>query len=364
MSTKLAQSVNRGGAFFREILVPIPKTSREIFRLFSLYNKETGIAGLAKRINFEEVNAWQLCSIILQRAPETSYFSRRDGMSDDPRKRFCEILWSDEFQSRVIRLLLDSFPEKRRLFYMHIPKSAGTHFFARMAAVYPCIHNIIGVSTWTSKEELMEILSGFASIVDFYDCLWLHGHMTLDSVVQEVGVRFGDEIFTVLRNPIMSAVSMANYVATRLMTDPTGTYPDTREWLDQLGMNCFPTDRSNGYLKAVALAALRDDRIAHANPICRYLGDGTSDSAINNIVLNNLEITDTLRYDRWLETRWGIPTGPRVNESLPILDRRDVLPSLSERLHCLCSEDMKVFEVVESMLDARDAVYIKGYDLA
>jgi len=56
-------------------------------------------------------------------------------------------------------------------------------------------------------------------------------------------------------------------------------------------------------MRAVALAVLCDDRIAHVNPICHYLGDGTSESAINNIVVNNVELTDTPRYDRWLETR-------------------------------------------------------------
>jgi hypothetical protein len=285
-------------------------------------------------------------------------------MSYDPRKHFCEILSSEEFQSRVIRLLLDSFPEKRRFFHIHIPKSAGSHFFARMAAVYPCINKLIDVSSWTSKEELMEILSGFASIVDFYDCVWLHGHMSLNYVVQEIGVRFGDEIFTILRDPIMFAVSMANYVATRLIADPAGKYPDTRQWLDQLGMNCFPKDRSSAYVKAVAIAALCDDRIVHKNPICHHLGDGTSDSAINNIVTNDIEMTDSLRYNRWLETRWGIPTGLRVNQSIPILDRNDVLPRLSDRLHCLFSEDMKVFDSVTSLLDTRDTVSIKGHDLS
>jgi hypothetical protein len=41
------------------------------------------------------------------------------------------------------------------------------------------------------------------------------------------------------------------------------------------------------------------DRITHVNPICCYLGDGTSETAINNIVANNFELTDNLLYDRW-----------------------------------------------------------------
>ena len=34
MSEMLTQSVSRGGAYFREMQVPAPKTSRELFRLF------------------------------------------------------------------------------------------------------------------------------------------------------------------------------------------------------------------------------------------------------------------------------------------------------------------------------------------
>lgn len=54
------QSVNRAGAYFREMYVPAPKTSRELFRLLSLYDKETGVSGLAKRTNFADVGSAQL----------------------------------------------------------------------------------------------------------------------------------------------------------------------------------------------------------------------------------------------------------------------------------------------------------------
>jgi len=364
MPSALIQSVNRGGAYFREMQVSAPKTSRDLFRLFLLYDKDIGLSGLAKRINFEKVTSRQLYLSILQRPPESRHLVRLDDAAYDPSQLFCEILRSDEFQRRVIRLLVDSFPEKRRLIHIHIPKSAGTHFFARMAPLYPCINQLIEVSSWTSKQELMEILSGLASIIDFYDYLMVHGHLTLNYVIQEIGLRVGDEISTVVRDPVMSAVSMANYVASRLMADPCGSYPDTRQWLNQLGMDSFREGRSNGYVKAVALAALQDDRIAHLNPICHYLGDGTSDSAINNIVINNIEFTDMRRYDRWLETRWNIPTGLRINQSLPILNRDDVIPRLSERLRYMCSEDMKVFEAVTNLLDARDEPSIKGHELA
>lgn len=92
MTTTLNESVNRGGAFFREMLIPAPKSSRQMFRLFSLYDKETGIAGLAKRINFEKVSASQLYFSILRRPPETRHLIRRDNMSYDAGKHFCEIL--------------------------------------------------------------------------------------------------------------------------------------------------------------------------------------------------------------------------------------------------------------------------------
>src|SRR5215469_10858697 len=118
----------------------------------------------------------------------------------------------------------------------------------------------------------MEILSGFASIVDFFEFLMVQGHLTLSYVRKEIGVRFGDEISTIVRDPVMSAISMANYVASRLLADPMGTYPDTRQWLDELGMECLPKDRSDASMRAVALAVLWDDRIAHVNPICHYLG--------------------------------------------------------------------------------------------
>lgn len=248
------------------------------------------------------------------------------------------MICSDEFQSRLIHLLLESFPEKRRLTHIHIPKSAGTHFFARVAPLYPCINKLIEIPDWTSKQELMEILAGFASIVDFFDFLMVQGHLTLNYLIREVGLRFGDEISTVLRDPVMSAISMANYIASRLMADPMGIILIRGSgWTTSAWTVCprIGPRRASGQWRS---PPFQDDRITCVNPICCCLGDGTSESAINNIVINNVELTDTLRYDRWLETRWNIPTASRINQSQPILNRGEVVSRLNDRLHYLCSE--------------------------
>jgi len=126
--TALTESEYRGGDYFRAMQVPAPKTSRELFRLFLLYDKESGVSGLASRINFDDVKFSQMYFSILQRPPESRHVVQWGDGVYHPDQHFCEMLWSDEFQSRVIRLLLDSFPEKRRLIHVHIPKSAGTHF--------------------------------------------------------------------------------------------------------------------------------------------------------------------------------------------------------------------------------------------
>jgi hypothetical protein len=123
-------------------------------------------------------------------------------------------------------------------------------------------------------------------------------------VVQEVGLRFDDGISTVLHDPLMSAISMANYVASRLIADPMGNYPGTRQWLDRLGMP--PWRRIDPM------------RVSGQWRLPRF------------------------PYDhRWLETRWNILSGPRINHSFPILTYDDVNSSLSDRLQYLCSEDMK-----------------------
>ena len=131
------------GRIFGRCTSQPPKTSRELFRLFLLYNKETGVSGLAKRINFTDVEASQMYFSILQRPPESRNLVRCEDEGYDPSQHFCEALWSDEFQIRILRLLLNSFPEKRRLIHIHIPKSAGSHFFAKMAPIYPCINQMI-----------------------------------------------------------------------------------------------------------------------------------------------------------------------------------------------------------------------------
>jgi len=71
---------------------------------------------------------------------------------------------------------------------------------------------------------------------------------------------------------------MANDVAIRRIADPVGNYPVTQQWLDHLGMDSLPEHRTEACVRALALAALRDDRLASESDLLlspgRYERDG------------------------------------------------------------------------------------------
>jgi hypothetical protein len=203
--------------------------------------------------------------------------------------------------------------------------------------------------------------------IPYYETFFVYGHIPLGFYIDSAGIRAGDRIFSVIRDPIEMMLSQANYAITLLRQDPLGNDPDTREILEWLDLRRLPDPLSLAELKQVAVRALLHPEIARSNQICFYLGGEESaryDAAVSNLVRYDVEITTTRQYRRWLEERWGIASGSRHNVSDHWISADDLDDSTFAGLRERTAEDQKVFDVVSWVLDKKGTASATGTEIA
>jgi hypothetical protein len=238
-------------------------------------------------------------------------------------------------QSTVLERVLRDHPEKQRVFFVHIPKCAGTDFSVHLQKLYPAaLHQTLASPDWTPLEQLTRQLSAIEDAVKASPSILVHGHIRLRWVIENNLARPADRLITIVREPAQLLLSQVNYIAGSLMSDPRGTRTDTRQWLGRLGIGDVVGCSAD---HVAAMAA----KLTHKNPMCHALGAGTAESALAAVRGSNITITDTDRYVHWGESTWGVPFTTRYNASRKIVDH--VSPEAIEEG---CSEDLVLYDAV------------------
>lgn len=264
-----------------------------------------------------------------------------------------EALTSTAFQKNVKDLLLNAFPEKKRRFFIHVPKCAGTDLSAHLSARFPAIHQSLTSRDYSSQHRLFGELSQLIRIIPFFDFVLVHGHMNLGAVLEARLLRPVDEMFTTLRNPIDITLSQTNYILTRIMQDAErGAFgPDSRTWLHEVGLAVAPADVTRPMLDDLRLSLLRDGSINRPDTMCEWLGGGDAQEVVDRLSELDAEVTTTRHYAGWLAGRWQIQSGTRRNESVPFLKREDLGPADLDYLHDISVQDRKLYADVEKRID-------------
>jgi hypothetical protein len=346
--------------------LPMPRTTRELFELFALYHPTEGLNGLLDRLDFSDVKPLQIYQVVHGRAPERiELVVPAEGYR--PREHLKAALLSDEFRTSTLRKLLVGFPEKRRDVFIHIPKCAGTDLILNLGPKRLLLPKMVEVESWVSIEEFFEALKGLAQAIPYYDAFFVYGHMILGEYIGDAGIRAGDRIFSVLREPTDIMLSQANYAITRLRQDPLGKDPDTREILGYLGIDRLPHPVSVKDLRELAMRALLHPGIAQPNRTCFFLGNPDSPTyaaAMTNVVMHDVEVTTTQHYARWLAERWDITAETYSNVSDHWLTREDVTADVADQLRARTAEGQKMFDVVSWVLEQRGTASVTGSEIA
>lgn len=337
---------------------------RALFQLFLFFDEEVGLPSIVKRVAFREPDPRQIYQVVLGRLPETAAMCvvRPDY---SPAAQLTNALHSAEFQNGLVTLFSNAFPEKRRRFFIHIPKCAGTDLIAYLMPRYPSIGWTLTREEWTSKEALFSRISVLVREVLVSADLFIHGHMNLQWVLNQKLLRRNDEIFTMVRDPADMVMSQVNYIITKLVESaarPGGAFgPEIRKYLRVLEMERFEPNPSPSVLLSLAKRILREPALVPHNRLCRSFGpvkgqEGPSaQAAYDTLIIANPEITDTQRYARWLQSKFGIVSKTRRNVSRAVLTRETLSADETEYVESIITEDRKIYDRIQAALATSDA---------
>jgi hypothetical protein len=336
--------------------LPAPWRPRQMLELLSLYDRCQGLFNLLCQIDLTGCALRQLTFAVRGTLALDEDEVAPIRQAGSPRDMLNELLLSVEFQQNILRLVLVAFPEKRRLLFVHIPKSAGSDLSHHLIGRYPSIAEQLRALNWTDKPALFETLGATLRRLQFSDSIFVRGHVNLAYYLEQGLARPCDRLFTILRDPVETAISQVNYILTRLKRDAlTGAYePDTQRWLALLGLEGPPAQLSSEtFLVQLGRQALRAQEIVIANPMCHWLGGGNASAVLKRLAEHGVETTNTRCYPEWRRQRWGIEADTRMNESIKYLRRDTLTPDDLAYLESISVEDHKLYQAVDQhMLDS------------
>jgi hypothetical protein len=351
------------------LIAPGPTDLRSLFTLFLLYDPTTGIEGLVKRVDLTGFEPRIIYHAVLGRNPENAAVCRPHE-AYDVYYHLWEALQSEEFQYNVLELILRAFPDRKRVIFVHIPKCAGTDLISKVLHKYPSINNTLTSRTWTTTPQLFEALKEIISGIYCSGALFAYGHVALPWLLDHGILRLQDDCFTIVRAPFDMVLSQVNYILTRIFAArDLGTAPDVQAWLSRLGFDRIPLDVSRAEALNLAKSVLRNEKLTPSNIITKQLGvshldpESNAASAINNLVVSNIEITDTIRYDSWSQRKFGHAEATRTNQSDQILTPEDLSPADREYISAITAEDQIVYDTIMKVLESSDSLSIHGGDL-
>lgn len=237
-------------------------------------------------------------SVMLDRLPDAKATPILENTAHySPLAHVCEILSSAEFSGACASFVLKALPDKEPIFFVHIPKTAGTTLKDALRASAPCL-------PWDGMFAQQYWLRGAYGNLGQYrfltshwrnhsEPLWMTGHYRLRKVISDGTFKSGHRGFTVFRHPLDIVISQLNYMATCLRRTPERR--DSVKWRAQIQGVSTEFDPNNPIINGViADRIVRSDffRMDYGNIMSNYLGeeDLSLSSVIRNVRATGLDI--------------------------------------------------------------------------
>ncbi|MDR3489477.1 MAG: hypothetical protein P4M05_31880 [Bradyrhizobium sp.] len=339
-----------------------PADLRGMFQLFSTLDIEKTLHDFFGNVEWESATSYQIYQIFLNRLPDSTS-SLRNIRSLSKLEQAISFFCSPEFQTRLIELVLTAYPEKRRLFHLHVPKSAGVDLREILVKLYPFVHYNHTQRDSTSPLALAAHLKMFSDIASRSDSILVSGHMPLIWYLKRGLIRYSDYAFSVLRHPKDSIISLVNYYLRRIDEDPKCLWPDTKSYADYLGVKEFSLAMSHCEKLEIAEAMFRNKSMMQANLLTHMLGCGTADTAIELVTLSNTEIIPLHSYASWLKLQWGIESNSQRNKTFHVITATDISKDTEDYINDYVSEDVKLFDILSGAIERRGRGSIFGHEL-
>jgi hypothetical protein len=342
---------------------PVPRSPREFFQLFADYTPDRGLRGMLQDLDFAGVEPRRVYFALLGRAPEKREFAvPPPGFS--ALEKLARGFASDEFRANVIPRFLEAFPEKQRLLFLHIPKTAGSELAARIRGKYPYLTYQLLQPGRGSEDEICQHIRNAVIGLAGSDHLLVLGHNTLERYRTWRAIRYEDQLFGVLREPLGAIISQVNYVLTRMFSKETRLDPDALGWRRKFQVG--DADQAISKPAAVELAGrvLRSQGVVPPNVACRFLGGPTAEAALERAICYDVELTDTAHLDAWCQEKWGIDRQTRSNVSQRYVVLDDLPLADREHIASITAEDARLYAAVQERMARLGTVSVKGLQLA
>ena len=318
-------------------LLPLTKTTKEAVQVLSRRLTERKL--VSTRLLFEYV---------LDRLPDSGALATRP--IEKLESSLLMLIESDEYRFHIARRVMQAFPEYRREFFLHIPKSGGTTASAAMEATGRYIS--LPSAQWLKDGNVPDFrgfLTNIARKIASKErtTFTIHGHLSAGQLIKAGIKRFDDHVFTVIRNPQETVYSHLNYILAKLESASGIEHctADVKLWrnLLKVSVSFAPSKETN--IDALVQVCLR--RFIGRNTICTALGsDGTASSSLDNIFRLGIEIIDFTRLQEYLAHR-GWNSALHENRSEKFAAIQVLSESIRSEIQEGISEDVKLYHELQ-----------------
>jgi hypothetical protein len=339
-----------------------PADLRATFELFRFYRPEVRIEQFLRDTGVALLSPRQIYHAVHNRPPD-SLAAALPPSDYNAVGVFIAALSSLEFQESFAARLLHSFPEKRRLFFVHIPKTGGVDLATHLISRYPSLSTTLLDRTLTpTPEQIFLAIKHIVLELACSDTIFVSGHTHLGDYQRWTGngIRCQDRVFTVVREPLDQIVSQINYTLTRIFSDEVPVPPDTAGWRHEFGVT-NPVPRPSGdEVMQLARRILRHQGVVVPNVICAFLGGGTCEESIVQTVAHDLEVVDLKRLDSWCEKTWNITEKSKLNSSAKFVSPQDFSAADLEYARGIMREDMSYYGRVIAAYERHGGTSVRG----
>jgi hypothetical protein len=347
------------------IVTSAPVDIRQTFELFRFYRPEIGLEPMLQDAGIGHLLPRQIYHAVHNRAPDdlkAALPNQRNSAIDI----FISSLSSEEFQANLAPRLLHAFPEKRRLFFVHIPKTGGVDLATHLISRFPSINTKLHDPGWTgSPEAVFLAVKHIVLEMSHSDTIFISGHTPLGEYQgwNGNGIRYQDHVFTVVREPLHQIISQINYVLTRIFAEEDPIAPDTTGWRSEFAVHDLGMRDSAAETRQLAQRILRHTGVVVPNIIASYLGGGRYEDAVAQTVAHDLEVVELKHLDTWCEERWGITQRTRRNASAEFISLSDFSYDDLEYARGIVQQDQRYYADVTAALERYGTTSIKGAEI-